>query len=149
MIAMALLIINTAKTVGVPGDLLLAICRNESGDFRYNYNGYDRGSPSFGPCQVKKKTAQKLGFRGTNAHLMEPEINVYWAAKFLRYQQDRYGDDWVKLTASYNSGSYHPSKKVLGCPRNLGYVKKVQKWLPVNLQGMLNCGTLRKSKGEH
>lgn len=139
-------IFATAKAAGVSGSLLLAICQHESGNFKFNYNGHDRGSPSLGVCQLKKMTARTLGFRGTTAHLMEPEINVFWAAKFLHYQQDRYGDNWVKLASSYNSGSYSPSKKVLDCPRNLGYVKKVKKWLPADLQYRLDCGVLRKSK---
>lgn len=137
-------ILLAAKSAGVSGTLLLAICQHESGNFKHNYNAHDRGSASIGSCQIKRATAEMVGFTGTAKELMNPKINAKFAAKYLAYQQfyrkHPYGNDWVKLVASYNSGTYHPSKKVLGCPRNLKYIVLVKKKLPDNLKYKLNCG---------
>jgi soluble lytic murein transglycosylase-like protein len=140
-------ILSVAKSVGVSGTLLLALCAHESGGFKQNYAPMDNGSPSFGSCQVKKATADFLGFKGKPQDLMNPKINAYYAAKYLEYQQNRYGNDWIKLVASYNAGTYNPSSRVLGCPRNLKYVKLVQKQLPAELQDRLNCGIREELAG--
>jgi soluble lytic murein transglycosylase-like protein len=134
------IILTAAKSVGVSGTLLLALCAHESGNFKYNYSPMDGHSPSFGVCQVKKATAEFMGFKGTSNQLMKPKVNAKYAALYLKYQQNRYGTDWVTLAASYNAGSYHPSSNVLGCPRNLGYIKKVQEKLPERFKNKLSCG---------
>ncbi len=133
------IILNAAKVAHVSGNLLLAICAHESGNFTLNYSPHDHGSPSIGVCQIKESTARLLGFKGNPKDLMDPKVNSLWAAKYLKYQQKRYGDDWVRITAAYNSGSYNPSK-IAGCPRNLHYIKKVREKLPVELRYMLDCG---------
>ena len=133
-------ILNAAKVAKVSGVLLLALCSHESGGFKHNYAAHDNGSPSYGSCQIKKLTAEFLGFKGDPMLLNKPKINSHYAALYLKYQQSRYGDDWVKLVASYNSGSYMEGK-VPNCPRNLRYLKLVQKKLPLDLREKLNCGT--------
>jgi soluble lytic murein transglycosylase-like protein len=137
-------IINTillaAKAVGVSGQLLIAICAHESLNFQYNYTPYDKGSPSYGICQIKYDSAYQMGFRGLPYELNSPQASSYWAARYLKYQQKRYGDDWVKIAASYNSGSYFPSNKNLGGPKNLKYVKLVQRKLPEDFKDRLSCG---------
>ena len=134
------IILAAAKLVGVSGTLLLAVCQHESGNFTQDYTAMDGGSPSFGSCQIKYGTAKFLGFKGKPKDLMGPKTNSKYSALYLKYQQDRYGSDWVKLAASYNAGMYRPSKKVLGCPMNLKYVKLVQKKLPEKFKNRLNCG---------
>jgi soluble lytic murein transglycosylase-like protein len=136
-------ILSAAKSVGVSGTLLLAICDHESGGFKHNYTLRDHGTPSYGVCQVKRNTASMFGFKGDPKKLIDPKINAKYAAKYLKYQEDRYGSSWVRMAASYNSGSYNPSKKVLGCPRNLKYIKEVQKKLPEEFRNKLNCGNRR------
>jgi soluble lytic murein transglycosylase-like protein len=138
------LIMSAAKAAGVSGVLLLAICNHESGGFRMNYAPMDVGSPSFGSCQLKYNTSLMLGFPGMPIKLMDPRVNAAYAAKYLSYQQKRYGDNWVKLAGAYNAGSFLPSKKVPGCPKNLGYIKSVQKKLPEELQERLDCGISRE-----
>lgn len=133
-------ILSAAKSVGVSGTLLVALCAHESGGFKQNYAPMDHGSPSFGSCQIKKATAEFLGFKGKSEELMNPKVNSKYAALYLKYQQERYGDNWVQLAAAYNAGSYNPSNKVVGCPRNLRYVKLVQKKLPDSLKDRLSCG---------
>lgn len=133
-------IFSMAKIVGVSGTLLVAICSHESNGFKMNYSAYDKGSPSFGSCQIKEASARQLGFKGKAEELNDPRTNALYAAKYLKYQQDRYGeDDWCVLTSSYNSGTYFESKYP-GYPRNLKYVRLVQKQLPEDFKDRLSCG---------
>ena len=48
------IILNAAKVAKVSGALLLAICSHESNNFTMNYAHNDKGSPSFGSCQLKE-----------------------------------------------------------------------------------------------
>lgn len=132
-------IMAAAGKVGVSSSLLLAVCNHESGGFKLNYAPDDNGSPSYGICQVKEESAKMFGFKGDPEKLMDPKVNTYYAARYLKYQESRYGNDWVKLVAAYNSGTYFPGKK-FGCPKNLGYLKLVKKKLPEGLQHRLDCG---------
>lgn len=134
-------IFSAAKAVGVSGSLLLAICHHESQGFTKKYNPADKGSPSYGVCQIKLNTGKMLGFKGEPIKLNDDRVSILYAAKYLKYQENRYGsDDWLTLTAAYNAGSYNASSKIRGCPRNLKYVKLVQAHLPSELQSKLNCG---------
>lgn len=132
------IILKAAKSAHVSGVLLLAICNTESGGFRHTYSANDHGSPSYGMCQLKKDTASMLGFKGTREELMKPEVNATYAALYLKYQQDRYGDDWLKLASSYNAGSYVESSKFPGFPKNYKYVKLVRQYLPPYLKHKLS-----------
>lgn len=133
------IILAAAKAAKVSGALLLAICTHESG-LTNAYVLHDGGSPSIGVCQIKESTAKMMGFKGQWQDLMNPSVNAKWAAKYLSYQIDRYGDDWCKLVAAYNAGTYSESKKVPGKPRNLKYVLMVQEKLEKELQHRLTCG---------
>lgn len=133
------IILAAATKLKVSGALLLAICTYET-NLTNVVVYHDGASPSYGICQVKYETAQFLGFKGVAQDLVTPSINAKWAAKYLKYQEDRYGeDDWCKLVAAYNAGTYNVSKKVPGKPRNLKYVRRVQKNLPEEFKKRLSC----------
>lgn len=139
-------IILAAKQVGVSASLLLAICSHESGGFRYDHNPDDRGSPSYGVCQIKEATAIQLGFKLTHKQLSNPKTNAKVAATYLKWQLDRYHNDPCKATAAYNSGSYSENKKKPGYPRNFSYVKNVQKLiLEHNVAMLLECNMFSSS----
>ena len=121
---MVQLILSIAKTVGVPGYLLLAICTTESRLINV-MTPNDGGSATLGICQIKVGTAHMFGFKGEPKDLMVPKTNIRYAAKYLKYQLERYDNDLCKAIAAYNSGSYNPSTKVIGRPRNLKYIKRV------------------------
>lgn len=106
-----------------------------------SYSAYDKGSPSYGVCQIKEASARQLGFKGRTSELMNSKINIKYAALYLKYEQDRYGkNDWVVLVSAYNAGTFKPSNKVKGCPKNFKYVRLVQKKLPEDFQDRLECG---------
>ncbi len=136
----ASIILNAAKAVKVSGTLLLAICNHESNGFTLNYTPHDKGSPSFGSCQIKESTAKMLGFKGNVKKLNDPKINAKYAALYLQYQERRYGkDNWIAITSSYNAGSYVLSKKNPKCPKNIKYVNLVRTKLPEFLKNKLEC----------
>lgn len=135
-----------AKAAKVSAALLYAICAHESNGFMYDYTLYDNGTPSYSVCQVKSGTVLMLGWTGKDEmELRNPYVGIKYAAKYLRYELDRYDNDWCKATAAYNSGSYTESKKKVGFPKNLRYVYKVQEKLPKHLQYKLNCGKKEES----
>ena len=82
-----------------------------------------------------------LGFKGKASELRNAKVGIKYAALYLRYQEDRYGDDWCKITAAYNAGSFNESKKLPGKPRNLKYVRRVQKQLDDEYKSKLSCET--------
>lgn len=153
------IILAAAKSVGVPGALLLAICSHES-----NLDNVvvprDGSSASIGFCQIKESTAQNMGYKGIAygplksvregsdtmepagkpAGLMIPSVNAKYAAKYLKMQLKRYGGDWCKATAAYNAGTYNPSIKSPGKPRNLKYVNSVVLKLDEEHKDYLMCG---------
>lgn len=133
------IIIAAAKAAKVSSALMLAICTHESG-LTNALVLHDGGSPTFGICMIKQSTAEMVGFKGPVGDLMNPAINAKYSALYLKYQVDRYGsDDWVKLASAYNAGSYTESKKAPGCPRNLKYVKLVQKQLDKGFHFRMEC----------
>lgn len=139
-------ILSAAKVAKVSGILLLAICNHESNGFKLNYTPYDNGSPSYGVCQLKEDSARQVGFKGKSQDLMNYKVNIKYSALYLKYEQDRYGEnDWCVLTAAYNSGSYLESRYP-GYPRNLKYVRLVQKKLPEDFKDRLSCGNREITK---
>lgn len=132
-------ILLAAKAVKVPGALLLAICMQETG-LNNAMVPHDGHSPTYGICQVKLETAQMIGYKGTAKQLMIPQENAKWAAKYLRYQLDRYDNDWCQAVAAYNAGTFNESKISPGFPRNLKYVRNVQKKLDEPFQDKIACG---------
>ncbi|MCX9024612.1 MAG: lytic transglycosylase domain-containing protein [Candidatus Methanoperedens sp.] len=137
----SVIIAAAAKAAKVSSVLLYAICQYESRDFSVDYSKYDNGSPSYSVCQVKEDTARMLGFKGKASELRNAKVGIKYAALYLRYQEDRYGDDWCKITAAYNAGSFNESKKLPGKPRNLKYVRRVQKQLDDEYKSKLSCET--------
>ena len=153
------LILATAKTVGVPASLFLAICTHES-NLHNIVVPHDGGSASYGLCQIKEDTAKDLGYRGIATGpvqpsytmpgalepagkpkgLMVPSVNVLYAAKYLKKKLEQYDNDWCKATAAYNAGTYNPSTKLPGKPRNFKYIKKVVLHLDNEHKDYLVCG---------
>ena len=100
----------SANRSGVPHRLLKSICMVESKLNPKAFNKYDGGSPSYGLCQVKLKTAKWVGYRGNARGLFNPYTNAGLAGKYLRYQLDRYNGDWIKAISAYNRGSARLTK---------------------------------------
>lgn len=114
----------TASTeFNLPLGLLDAICFVESSHRPHVINRDDGKGDSVGICQVQLRTARYLGYRGTERGLLGEGTNILYAAKYLRYQLDRYGD-LDKAIAAYNAGSCRLKD---GKPFNQAYVDRVYK----------------------
>lgn len=131
------IIMSAAKSAKVSGAILFAICSHESG-LQNKIVHRDGGSPSYGICQVKLDTAVMFGYQGPAMGLMDPETNAKYAALYLKYQHKRY-QNWCRAIAAYNAGRYNESRKLPGYPRNLKYVRRVQRKLNNRLQKITSC----------
>ena len=100
------IIVAAAKAAGVSPALLFGICMAES-SLRPDAIG-DNGK-SIGLCQVQIDTAKYIDRRFTDktgcGHnlgfskqcLLDPKINAQVAAKYLKYQMKRYGENCKKI----------------------------------------------------
>ena len=112
------LAVMTAKTVGVPVDLFLALIKNES-----NFNPYAvSAAGAIGLTQLMPGTARGLG--------VNPRViadNLLGGAKYLKQQLQRYGGDVEKALAAYNAGpgAVDKHKGVPPYKETQNYVKKI------------------------
>ena len=119
---MIVIIKAIATAVKVSPYILLGICTTES-NLRNVINHNDGGSPSYGICQIKLNTAKMFNPRITPKELMNPELNAYYAARYIKHQMNRYNENIIKAIAAYNSGrvKYNKSGRII----NYKYVRKV------------------------
>lgn len=87
----------------LPPKLLDAVCYVESKHSVSAYVKHDGNTPSYGICQIKLETARHMGFKGTPEELMKPNRNIYFAAKYLRYQLKKY-NNVEQAVMAYNQG---------------------------------------------
>lgn len=124
MEALALLFLTTSQTLGLPPGLLSAICYVESNHRPHVIRHQDGKGDSLGICQIKLTTARMVGFKGTREELMQPKVNIYYAAAYLKRQIKRYGGDTFTAVSAYNRGS--SALKPNGLFSNQHYVEKVR-----------------------
>lgn len=117
---------SATATFNLPPGLLASICYVESNHVVSKVNTNDNGSSSYGVCQLKFHTARQMGFKGDQAKLLNPQVNVYYAARYLSHQHHRYRGDVLKTIGAYNAGSYRLSRRT-GAPINQEYINKVLK----------------------
>lgn len=92
-----------SKNFSLPENLLSSLCYVESNHDISAVHHDDGNSDSLGVCQVKLSTARWMGYKGTSKQLMDPTINIYYAAKYLSYQIKRYHSTTRGIIA-YNIG---------------------------------------------
>lgn len=154
------ILLAAAKSAGVPGSLFLAICTHES-RLHNIVVPHDGGSASYSLCQIKEGTARGLGYKGIATGplksskkcrgclepkgkpqgLMVPEVGAKYAALYLKEKLDQYDWNLCKSTAAYNSGTYRPSEKLPGKPKNFKYIKSVTLNLDEKNRDFLVCGS--------
>lgn len=119
-----LILLNAAVEQGVSPSLLSSVCYVESSHKVLAVNRDEpNGRASIGLCQIQLRTARWLGFKGTEKELFTPKVNAKYAAKYLKFQLDRYSSNWVFAIAAYNSGSIKFNKSLQLV--NQHYVDKV------------------------
>lgn len=88
----------------IPPGLLRSLCYVES-KHKINASHHDDGgADSLGICQIKYKTAKDMGYKGTTKQLMQPHVNIKYAAKYLAWQLKRY-HKINKAVIAYNRGN--------------------------------------------
>lgn len=105
MTTLTALFLSTSLQFNLPTELLSSLCYVESHHKVDAIHHDDGHSDSLGVCQIKHKTAQWLGFKGTIKDLMDPKTNVHYAGKYLSYQIKRYKGDIIKAVIAYNMGN--------------------------------------------
>ncbi len=89
----------------IPPGLLKSLCYVES---KYKVTAVHKddgpGGDSLGICQIKLSTAKEMGFKGNAKQLMQPHVNIKYAAKYLSKQLQRYGKI-NKAVIAYNRGN--------------------------------------------
>ena len=104
MITLSALFLSANMTFNLPPGLLESLCYIESKHQVNAIHHHDGDDSSYGVCQIKYKTAQWLGFKGTREQLMNPKTNIYYAAKYLAKQRNRYKGSLQKAVIAYNMG---------------------------------------------
>ena len=90
---------ETAKT-NLPADIAEAVVFVESG-----YNPGTIGTVGeIGLMQVRPETAATLGFRGNNAELAEPDINIHYGVLYLSRAWRLAGGDLCRALMKYRAG---------------------------------------------
>jgi len=90
---------ETANT-NVPADIAEAVVFVESG-----YNSAVIGSVGeIGLMQVRPETAAMLGFRGSDAELAEPDINIHYGVLYLSRAWRLAGGDICRALMKYRAG---------------------------------------------
>lgn len=131
-------VIAIAKTLNICATLLHSICYTESHG-RNVVNHFDGGTPSYGVCQVKLATARLFNKDVTAKDLMNPNLNIWYAALYLKKHQEKHAD-MACVIASYNAGQCFKKNGVI---TNATYVEKVKKVFNLERKGILynqtNC----------
>tara|TARA_Y100000310_G_scaffold65095_3_gene60630 strand:+ start:5076 stop:5561 length:486 start_codon:yes stop_codon:yes gene_type:complete len=97
---------TAAQRYNLNPKLLAAIIMVESGG-NPSATRYEArlGISSYGLMQILPTTAEQMGWKGKAEELLDPNINIYLGAKYLRYQLDRYENDLERAVLAYNTGS--------------------------------------------
>jgi soluble lytic murein transglycosylase-like protein len=100
------LINHYAGEYQVPAALIHRVVQRES-----DYNAAARNGPYYGLMQILPQTAQTMGHRGPASELLDPDVNLRYAVKYLRgawLLSDGSFDTAVKW---YASGYYYEAKR--------------------------------------
>lgn len=125
-------IIWAADKANVPRELVLAVCWGESSFRNKKVTHMDGETPSYGVCQVKLETARFMDkvyhhkVKATAKMLDKVGINAFYAACYLRYQLNKYHQDWKLAVDAYNKGHAkgHKTEYVKRFEKNQKHIKK-------------------------
>jgi len=101
------LIERYADEYDIPVSLLHRVIQRES-----NYNPGARNGPYYGLMQILPQTARTMGHRGPASELLDPEINLRYAGKYLRgaWLVARGSED--RAVMWYARGYYYEAKRL-------------------------------------
>jgi soluble lytic murein transglycosylase-like protein len=90
---------------GVPVSLVERVIKRESGG---NPGAVSRGN--YGLMQIRLGTARAMGFSGSAAELLDPQVNMTYAVRYLAGAYRAAGGNENRAVALYASGYYYQAK---------------------------------------
>jgi len=100
------LIDRHAAQQGVPVTLVHRVVQRES-----NYNPAARNGPYWGLMQIHPQTAASMGHSGPAAELLDPDVNLRYAVRYLRGAWMVADGDEAAAVRWYASGYYYEAKR--------------------------------------
>ena len=94
-----------ASANGVPVSLVERVIKRESGG---NPRAVSRGN--YGLMQIRLGTARAMGFTGSAAELLDPQVNMTYAVRYLAGAYRAAGGNENRAAALYASGYYYQAK---------------------------------------
>jgi soluble lytic murein transglycosylase-like protein len=94
-----------ASTNGVPVSLVERVIKRESGG---NPRAVSRGN--YGLMQIRLGTARAMGLTGSAAELLDPQVNMTYAVRYLAGAYRAAGGNENRAVALYASGYYYQAK---------------------------------------
>ncbi len=104
--AYAGLVAKHAAAHGLPAALVHRVIMRES---RYNPRAVSKGN--YGMMQIRLGTARAMGYRGDAAGLLDPEVNMTYAVKYLAGAFRAAGGNHDRAVAFYARGYYDVAKR--------------------------------------
>jgi len=95
-----------AAANGVPVSLVHRVIMRES---RYNPRAVSKGN--YGMMQIRLGTARAMGYTGTASGLLDPEVNMTYAVKYLAGAYKAAGGSEGGAVANYARGYYAQAKR--------------------------------------
>jgi soluble lytic murein transglycosylase-like protein len=106
------LIAHHAAANGIPASLVHRVIRRES---RYNAQATGRGG-TMGLMQIKHATARAIGYAGSAAGLLQPDVNLAYGVRYLAGAYRAAGGNADRAVALYASGYYKSRRRVSDNP---------------------------------
>jgi soluble lytic murein transglycosylase-like protein len=94
-----------ASANGVPASLVERVIKRESGG---NPRAVSRGN--YGLMQIRLGTARAMGFSGSAAELLDPQVNMTYAVRYLAGAYRAAGGNENRAVALYARGYYYQAK---------------------------------------
>lgn len=95
-----------AAANGVPVSLVHRVIMRES---KYNPRAVSKGN--YGMMQIRLGTARAMGYTGTAAGLLDPEVNMTYAVKYLAGAYKVAGGNESAAVGHYARGYYYAAKR--------------------------------------
>ena len=104
-VAMRSLINRYADIHDIPPSLLHRVIQRES-----DYQAAARNGPYYGLMQILPETARTMGHRGPPSELLDPEVNLKYAGKYLRGAWLVANGNQDRAVQWYASGYYYEAR---------------------------------------
>lgn len=96
---------RAAAELEIPEALLHRVIQRES-----DYRAEARNGPYWGLMQILPQTARTMGFRGQPAELLDPEVNLRYAGRYLRGAWIVADGDMDAAVMYYARGYYYDAR---------------------------------------